>query len=179
LTRRNRRSAQRKESCLKAAPQIQCLCAYQPRARWVTSRKHPLTGVNGTGCRHYDADQRTGRAQQILNSSGPSAHLFFANMLSEHPRNDIGKGIWFALMRYRPWKRIERQAANVILVRPHDWERFSFGAWILTQLHGLIATSWQRPWPTNWRGSLGAHCETSRTSTLASSNFNLLSGHQA
>jgi hypothetical protein len=29
-----------------------------------------------------------------------------------------------------------------------------------TQLHGFIATSWQRPWPTSWRGSPGAPCAT-------------------
>jgi hypothetical protein len=29
----------------------------------------------------------------------------------------------------------------------------------------LIATSWQRPWPTNWLGSRGASCTTRRPST--------------
>ena len=46
-------------------------------------------------------------------------------------------------------------------LRERSASEYGFG----TQLHGSIATSWQPPWPTNWRGSPGASCATRRPST--------------
>ena len=48
------------------------------------------------------------------------------------------------------------QAANVILMRPQIWERFSFGAWLKAAQPRLHATSWRRRLPTSSPASLGA-----------------------
>ena len=57
------------------------------------------------------------------------------------------------------------QAANVILMRPHNWQRFSFGTWLQNAAPRLHATSWQRRWQTSWHGSPGASYAARRPST--------------
>ena len=54
------------------------------------------------------------------------------------------------------------QAANVILMRPHNWERFSFGAWLQNAARRLHRNKLATAWPTSWRGSPGASCATRR-----------------
>ena len=55
------------------------------------------------------------------------------------------------------------QAAKVLLMRPQNWERFSFGAWLQQRrAHGCIATSWPPRWPTSSPASPGACCATSK-----------------
>jgi transposase len=55
------------------------------------------------------------------------------------------------------------QAANVILMRPHNWEKYSFGPW-LKQAEPRMHRNSSRPrWPTSWRIS-------SRTSVAMAKN---------
>jgi transposase len=51
------------------------------------------------------------------------------------------------------------QAANVILIRTIGSASASEPG-SRTPPRGFIATSWQLPWPTSWRGSRGASCAT-------------------
>src|SRR6476620_5384222 len=57
------------------------------------------------------------------------------------------------------------QAANVILMRPHNWERFSFGAWLLNAAPRLHRNKLATALANNWRGSRGVFCATKRPST--------------
>lgn len=57
------------------------------------------------------------------------------------------------------------QAAKVLLMRPHNWERFSFGAWLQNAAPRLTATSSPPRWPISWPGSPGACCGTANPST--------------
>ena len=60
------------------------------------------------------------------------------------------------------------QAAHVILMRPNNWQKFSFGPWLTeasTRLHrNKLATG---PWPTSWPVSHGAFWLTGKPSTPA------------
>jgi transposase len=47
------------------------------------------------------------------------------------------------------------QAARVILLRPANWPKHSFGAWLVRAAQRLHLTFWLRPSPTNWPGSPG------------------------
>ena len=46
------------------------------------------------------------------------------------------------------------QGARVILLRPANWAKHSFGLW-LTRRNACITMFWQLHSPTSWRGSLG------------------------
>ena len=56
------------------------------------------------------------------------------------------------------------QAAKVLLMRPHNWPRFSFGAWLKTASSDCTGTSSPSPWPTSSRASPGASCATTKPS---------------
>ena len=56
------------------------------------------------------------------------------------------------------------QAAKVLLMRPHNWARYSFGAWLKPLRSDCTGTSSPSPWPTSSPASPGASCATTRPS---------------
>ncbi len=82
---------------------------------------------------------------------------------------DIGKDTftWLGSMTRASWCCEKRssahsfvQAAKVILMRPHNWPRFSFGEW-LTRASERMHRNKRRQWPspTSWHASCGASCD--------------------
>jgi transposase len=47
------------------------------------------------------------------------------------------------------------QGARVILLRPANWAKHSFGLWLTAAAQRLHHNVWQLHWPTSWRGSPG------------------------
>jgi transposase len=58
------------------------------------------------------------------------------------------------------------QAAKVLIMRPHHWGKFSFGAWLKEAARpACTRISSRRLWPTSWRGLPGACCAMGEPST--------------
>jgi transposase len=49
------------------------------------------------------------------------------------------------------------QGARVILLRPANWAKHSFGPWLTPRRNGCIIVFWQLRLPTSWRASPGRY----------------------